>query len=210
MIGYDPERVRVLHRLAGRAVDALDAVRSDDPAAAPAMAAVRIVRSEIDDACSRLAERVLLSDAMLTFHALGLVPVVGRLLAGHGSDHPTSTTDTVLIQLLHHFALLDVDGDGELTGEELALGLAHAAAEVRDVCRYLLDRPLTVLNVAMAGSRWAVHEGSDDVDLRAISISPTAISHALAQNQVLRLLADPAWASCWRTKPTPRCAASSS
>ena len=26
LIGYDPERVRVLHRLAGRTVDALDAV----------------------------------------------------------------------------------------------------------------------------------------------------------------------------------------
>ena len=32
LIGYDPERVRTLHRLAGRTVDALDVVRTDDAA----------------------------------------------------------------------------------------------------------------------------------------------------------------------------------
>ena len=86
LIGYDPERVRVLHRLAGRTVDALDAVRSDDALAASAMATVRDVRRRIDGTSLRLAARLLVSDAMRTFGAIDLVPLVGRwvqaLLAG--------------------------------------------------------------------------------------------------------------------------------
>ena len=194
LIGYDPERVRMLHRLAGRTVDALDAVRSDDPIAWAALSAVRVVRRDLDERCLALARRVLLTDAMLTFGTVGLPAAVGRLVLdlGRGAGGELSTTDEVLIRLLHHFAALDVDGDGELTGEELARGRAHPDAEVRAACDHLLTRPLILVNVAQAGERWWKRSGSQDVDVDEISITATSISHALAQNQVLRLLAQPA------------------
>lgn len=194
LIGYDPARVRVLHRLAARTIDALDAIRTGDPAAVGAMATARIVRRDLDERCLALAQRVLVSDAMLTFGTVGLPAGVVQSVLGlaRGSGGDLSTTDRALISLLHHFATLDVDDDGELTGEELALGRAHPDAEVRAACDHLLDRPLILVNVALAGERMSVHSDVDVGDVRKVAIDATAISHALAQNQVLRLLADPA------------------
>ena len=195
LIGYDPERVRVLHRLAGRTVDALDAVRSDDALAASAMATVRDVRRRIDDTCLRLAARLLVSDAMRTFGAIDLVPLVGRwvqaLLAGPG-DVPRSDTDAALIELLHHFAELDVDGDGALSGDELSRGLTHADSAVRMATAHLLARPLIMRNVGRGSARWADHDGSEDIALDDISIDAAAIAFALQQNEALRVLAEPA------------------
>ncbi|MGH9270608.1 MAG: hypothetical protein ACRDZ2_04980 [Ilumatobacteraceae bacterium] len=195
LIGYDPERVRVLHRLAGRTIDALDAVRTDDLAAVGAMTAVRTVRRDLDETCLRLTERVLVSDAMRTFGAIGLVPIVGpwleAVLAGPG-EAGRSVTDRALIRLLEHFAELDRDGDGALSGVELFLGRYHADASVRRASEHLVTRSLVMRNVGISDSRWADHDGGDDVSLADISIDATDIAHALQQNEVLRVLADPA------------------
>jgi hypothetical protein len=191
-MGYDPERVHVLRQLASRAIDALAAVRSDDPEAADAMAVVRGVRADLEDDCLALTSRVLQCEAMLA--AIGAVPVIGRLVddIGRAARGGRSATDVALVHLLHGFEDLDLDGDGELTGEEIASGRSHPNADVRAACTHVLARPLTFLNVAGAGGRFTFHEAGDDIDLRRLSISATAISHALAQNEVLRLLADPA------------------
>ena len=195
LIGYDPERVRVLHRLAGRAVDALDAVRTDDALAVSAMVTVRDVRRRLDDSCLRLAARLLVSDAMRTFGAIDLVPIVGpwvqALLAGPGMER-RSDTDVALIELLHHFTELDLDGNGALSGDELVRGLTHADPAVRSATAHLLDRPLTMRNVGHGGGRWADHDGSEDIALDEISIDATAIAFALQQNEALRVLAEPA------------------
>ncbi|MGH9271949.1 MAG: hypothetical protein ACRDZ2_11810, partial [Ilumatobacteraceae bacterium] len=102
-----------------------------------------------------------------------------------------SDTDLVLVQLLRHFDSLDLDGDGEVTGAELKVGLSHPNADVRAASEHLLARPLVALNVAMADGPWSFYAGSQDVDIDEVAISTTAITMALAQNRIVRALADP-------------------
>ncbi|MGI9028532.1 MAG: hypothetical protein ACR2HP_00885 [Ilumatobacteraceae bacterium] len=192
LIGYDPDRVRTLHRLAIRTRDELDGVRSGDPAAASAMTTVRAVRNGLDDTCLALAGQALACEAMLTFTGLGTVPVVGALLGAvrHGGL-VFSDTDLALVQLLRHFDLLDVDGNGEVSGLELQAGRNHPDADVRAASDHLLAYPLIMRNVAEAGGRYSYHEGSEDVDVAELALTPAAIATTVAQNEILRVLADP-------------------
>ena len=76
MIGYDPGRLAGGHR-ARRAAEVLETARSDDPAAAGAMAAVTTTRRHLEDGVLALIGRITTSDAMgswitasVTEHAL--------------------------------------------------------------------------------------------------------------------------------------------
>lgn len=194
LIGYDPDRVRVLHRTAGRVVGELSAVRSDDPAAAGPMAAVRAVHGDLEDRCLALAERILASDAMLAFSALGLGAVIGQwvLKAVRSDGGGLSTTDVMLVRLLRHFDELDTDLDGEVSGNELTAGLTHPDPLVAESCAHLLDRPLVMLNMSLAETPWWQSTGSQDVEVGDVTLTATSIAATLADNHVLRVLADPA------------------
>ncbi len=64
MIGYDPGRLAGLRSRARRAAEVLETARSDDPAAAGAMAAVAATRRHLEDGVLALIGRITTSDAM--------------------------------------------------------------------------------------------------------------------------------------------------
>jgi hypothetical protein len=64
MIGYDPARLAGLRSSAGRTVDALGRIRSDDPAASSAMAMVAAVRRDLEVDVLAAIGRIAAADPM--------------------------------------------------------------------------------------------------------------------------------------------------
>lgn len=195
MIGYDPARMTSLHGATQRAIGDLVGVASPDPVAAGAMAVVRSVRDALEQDWLPMIERVLASDAMVSSATAGLHPfaslsVLGMTRAFEGAA-TGSATDGALVVLVSRFGELDTDGDGELSHDELRAGAHGADDELRAACSHLLDRPLALVNVALSPERFAWHEGTDDIDLDDIRISPSMLATALAQNRAIRVVADP-------------------
>jgi hypothetical protein len=112
--------------------------------------------------------------------------------AQSGGDAPAvSVVDQALAVLLRRFGELDADGDGELSGEELLDGACGSDAELRQACNALLDQPLVLANVALVGVGFAWHEGSDDIEVEHVRLTLDDLAAAIAQNRVVRTLADP-------------------
>ena len=77
MIGYDAGRLAGLQSRARRAAASLETVRSDDPAAAGAMAAVATARRSLEDGVLGLIARITTSDPMGSWIAAGVAGSAG-------------------------------------------------------------------------------------------------------------------------------------
>ncbi|MGE5210860.1 MAG: hypothetical protein ACM3MM_06325 [Acidobacteriota bacterium] len=79
--GYEPDRIHLLSQHARRALDALDALRSNDPVAADAMRAVRLTRRNLEDLWMPALRDIERSEAMVSWQAsrLAASPVLGAL-----------------------------------------------------------------------------------------------------------------------------------
>ena len=66
-IGYDPVRILQLRSRVVAAIEALRAVASTDEAAADATASARGVRANLEGPCLALLDRIIASDALLTW-----------------------------------------------------------------------------------------------------------------------------------------------
>lgn len=74
-VGYAPERIRHLGSRTRRAIEDLRAIRSDDPAAADALRAVRLARRNLEEVWMPLIDRIESSAAMRTWVAADLAGV---------------------------------------------------------------------------------------------------------------------------------------
>jgi hypothetical protein len=73
-VGYEPGRIHLLSQHVRRALDALGALRSNDPAAADAMRAVRLTRRNLEDLWVAALHDVERSEAMVSWRASRLTP----------------------------------------------------------------------------------------------------------------------------------------
>jgi hypothetical protein len=55
----------------------------------------------------------------------------------------------------------------------------------------LLDQPLVLANVALVDAGFAWHQGSDDIEVEDVRLTPGDLAAAIAQNRVVTTLADP-------------------
>lgn len=65
--GYDPDLVRALSHRTSDAIEALRAIRSDDPAAADAIRTIRLTRRNLEDLWMPALRRIVESDAMVSW-----------------------------------------------------------------------------------------------------------------------------------------------
>jgi len=87
IVGYDPTRTRELERAARRAADHLLRLpMGDDPLAAAAVSAARLVRLNIEDEWLPALARVSGSTAMLDFSDSSLHPLTARFPTGGDAD----------------------------------------------------------------------------------------------------------------------------
>ena len=61
VLRYDPDRLADLRQRSVATLDVLRSIRDDDPAAAPAMYAVRVARAHLEEAWLPLVGRILAS-----------------------------------------------------------------------------------------------------------------------------------------------------
>ncbi|HEX4982002.1 MAG TPA: hypothetical protein VFV63_09905 [Ilumatobacteraceae bacterium] len=110
--GYDPTRVEALNQRTREAIGALDALRSDDPAAADAMHAVARMRDTLERGWIPFIEAIRTSTAMTAWrHALGADPSNHAFASGARGPSPVATwittngldhlTDAEVIDRLH-------------------------------------------------------------------------------------------------------------
>jgi hypothetical protein len=135
-IGYDPARIHQLSQHTRVALHALEALASDDPAAADAMRAVRLTRRNLEDHWMPALRDIERSDAMVTWWATRLAPMrlpIGRAPADQASDAvvgPRSGRDELLAELewLDRTSLLRDDTVGT-RGSARVTALAAQLAE---------------------------------------------------------------------------------
>ena len=65
--GYDPQRVRELSHRTIDAIEELRSIRSDDPAAAEALRAIRLTRRNLEDLWIPAIVEIVRSDAMVSW-----------------------------------------------------------------------------------------------------------------------------------------------
>lgn len=66
-VGYDPDRISVLTERTRQSIDALTGLRSDDPAAADALRAVRLLRRTLEDHWMPALDEIRRSEAMVSW-----------------------------------------------------------------------------------------------------------------------------------------------
>ncbi len=162
--GYDPQRVRALSHRTAASIEELRSIRSDDPAAAEAVRAVKLTRRNLEDLWMPTLLQIARSDAMVSWtdadldHAvhwwIGGRPLsataVPDLLRPEIGDPLTSLTDD---QLLGYLMSMD-RREGAARAERLAESDDRATATIR---RPDLDTLATELAVRVARSPLFAH-----------------------------------------------------
>jgi hypothetical protein len=194
-LGYDPDRVAELGFRVVDAVERLDAVRSTEPIAEDALAAVRQISARLSVDWLPLLRAVATDPSLLARTNRGDVP---------------SAADVALTSIAAHFATADRDDDGELTWTELESAMAGVDAELAAACGYFVDHPLAFANTALAASTYSIadlddvnvdniYDGGWDVDMdpdsdapmwQSLTLTESTIAAALEQNRHQRTLAD--------------------
>ena len=126
-IGYDPVRVLQLRSRVVAAIGALHPVTSTDEAAADAIATARSARANLEDTCLALLDRIIASDALLTW------------LSGHGGFDvlvpaltPTEANEAHRLAALARAVIADDEQDDvdDLVALQQALGAASVTPQV--------------------------------------------------------------------------------
>ena len=167
-IGYDPVRVLQLRTRVITAIEALRGVTSTDDAAADASTTARGVRANLEGPCLALLDRIIASDALLTWlSSFGGFDTLAPALT------PAQATDAHRLAALARAVIGDDGHDGdELAALHQALGVAS-----------LTPRVLVGMFIALGGENTAallvrLGEPSDDED-EQIAIA-TSVRSALA------------------------------
>jgi hypothetical protein len=157
-IGYDPVRVLQLRSRVVAAIDALNAATSTDDVAADALAGARSARENLEGPCLSLLDRIIASDALLTW-----------LTARGGFDVPEPALSPDEVSEAHRLAalaraVLSEEGhdDDDLAALEQALRAPAATARVLVGMFVALGGDLT------AGLLVRLGEPSDDEDAQLV------------------------------------------
>lgn len=138
-VGYDPDRLNALALRTRMAIDAIAALRSNDPAAANAMRALRVLRRNLEDHWMPALLEIQRSDAMTSWNSneidtpwwMGTRPVGHTLLPDHlrPGTALAPLTDARLLEFCRHLdRLLLTDDPPDADLDPLA---AELAARVR-------------------------------------------------------------------------------